>query len=235
MTQIVCLPKTHLLIIFVIFIGSAAWYIHRDKKKHSDEPSYKYNDIVLDNLKKTINELTNKISDVQNKQVNTLEKASEKNIIKSINSPRSTDLTVDDIERKLYLNNRDREVLYNEFVPPERRQQEYAYPYRYVKKQINIPSRGLPDNYQIMGVLLRNNTESAFNLFGRQNFPGSNQWEYYVQGNMKDTPVKIPIKIRGDREIEDGQTVLIPGSDPSKGPYKVKLYKYDAPRYNPFV
>jgi len=86
-----------------------------------------------------------------------------------------------------------------------------------------------------MGVLLRNNTESAFNLFGRQTFPGSNQWEYYVQGNMKDTQVKIPIKIRGDREIEDGQTVMVPGSDPSKGAYKVKLYNYDAPRYNPFV
>lgn len=241
MTQIICLPKTHLLIIFVVFIGSAAWYIHKDKKKHLDETNYKYNDIVLDNLKKTINQLTNKINDVENKQVNTLEKekatekVAEKIIIKSINSPRPTDLTTDDIERKLYLNHRDKEVLYNEFAAPERRQQEYAYPYRYVRNQLNIPTRGLPDNYQIMGVLLRNNTESAFNLFGRQTFPGSNQWEYYVQGNMKDTPVKIPIKIRGDREIEDGQTVLVPGSDPSKGAYKVKLYKYDAPRYNPFV
>lgn len=226
MTENICFPKTHLLIIFIIFIGSAAWYIHRDKKKHLDEPNYKYNDLVLDNLKKTITELKNKVNDVETKQ-STIQTNKE-------NIP-VTNLTAEDIERRLFLNRRDREVVYNDFVAPERRQPEYAYPYNYVKNQLNIPTRGLPDSYHLMGILLRNNTESAFNLFGRQTFPGSNQWEYYVQGNMKDTGVKIPIKIRGDREMEDGQTIVVPGSDPSKGNYKVKLYKYDAPRYNPFV
>jgi hypothetical protein len=223
MTENICLPKTHLLIIFVIFIGSASWYIHKDKKKHVGEPNYKYNDMALDSLKKTISELSNKLNDVENKQA-----------FDKINI-NTTDLLPEDIERKLFLNRRDKSVLYNEFSAPERRQQEYSYPYNYVKNQLNMPTRGLPDNYHLMGVLLRNNTESAFNLFGRQTFPSSNQWEYYVQGNMKDTVVKIPIKIRGDKEIEDNQTIMIPGSDPSKGAYKVKLYNYDSPRYNPFV
>jgi hypothetical protein len=216
MADNVCLPKTHLLIIFLIFIGSAAWYIHKDKKKHQDDPNYKYNNMALDNLKNTIMELQNKID--KNEQTKTI-----------------TNLSPEDIDRKQFLNQRDREVLYNDFVGPERRQPEHAYPYKYVKNQINIPSRGLPDNYHLIGLLLRNNTESAFNLFGRQTFPGSDQWEYYVGGNLKDTAVKIPIQIRGSREIEDGQTIVVPGSDPSKGPYKVKLYKYDAPRYNPLV
>lgn len=218
MTENICLPKTHILIIFVIFIGSASWYIHWDKKKHLNEPNYNYNNLVLDNLRKTITEL----------------KSKEKIIIKPLNVP-IRDMTVEDIQRKLFLNDRDRNVVYNDFVAPERRQPAYSYPYNHVKNQLNIPSRGLPDSYHLMGLLLRNNTESAFNLFGRQTFPGSNQWEYYVQGNMKDTSVKIPIKIRGNKEIEEGQSIDVPGSDPSKGNYKVKLYKFDEPKYNPFI
>lgn len=235
MSENICLPKTHTLIIFVIFIGSAAWYIHKDKKKHLNEPDYKYNDLILDNLRKTIIELKSKVTDVENKQsIKQKEKVSENIIIKTQDAL-VTDLTAEDIKRRLFLNRRDKNVLYNDFTAPERRQQEYSYPYNYVKNQINIPVRGLPDSYHMIGILLRNKTESAFNLFGRQKFPGSNQWEYYVQGNMKETSVKIPIKIRGDREIEDEQTISVPGSDPSKGNYTVKLYKYDTPRYNPFV
>ena len=224
MSENICLPKTHILIIFLVIIGSAAWYIDNDKKNHQNKPNYKYNELVLDNLKKMIIELKNK----QTEQI------SEKTIIKTQNDP-NTDLVIEDIERKKFLNRRDKDVLYNDLIAPERRQPEYSYPYNYVKNQINIPSRGLPESYHMIGVVLRNNTESAFNLFGRQKFPGSNQWEYYVQGNMKNTSVKIPITIRGDKEIEDNQIIIIPGSDPSKGNYKVKLYNYDAPRYIPFV
>lgn len=210
MTDNICLPKTHMIIIFIIFIGSAAWYIHKDKEKHLNEPNYKYNDMILDNLKKTISELKSQIKENNN-------------------------LISEDVERKIFLNHRDKDVLYNDFVAPERRQPEYSYPYNSIKNKLNISTRGLPDNYHLIGILLRNNTESAFNLFGRQTFPSSNQWEYYVQGNMKDTTVKIPIKIRGDKEIEDGQLINVPGSDSSKGNYKVKLYEYDKPRYNPYV
>ena len=203
MTENICLPKTHLTIVLLVFISLAAWYIYRDKKKHLDEPGYKYNDMVLDSLRKTITELKDKV-----------------NI---------------DTERRQFLNQRDRQVLNDNLTPPERRLPEHNYPYNYVKSQINIPTRGLPDNYHLIGVVLRNNTESAFNLFGRQTYPGSNQWEYYVQGSMSDTSVKIPINIRGDREIEDGQTISVPGTDPSKGDYTVKLYNYDQPRYNPYA
>ena len=87
----------------------------------------------------------------------------------------------------------------------------------------------------MLGIVLRNNTETAYNLFGRQTFPGSNQYEYYVQGNMDGNIVKIPIKIRGDREIEDGQGIQIPGTDPAKGAFKVQLYKLDSLRYNPHL
>ena len=129
---------------------------------------------------------------------------------------------------------RDHDVLYNDLYPPERRMPIYNYPNQYVKRNINIPTRGLPDNYQMLGIVLRDNTETAYSLFGRQTFPGSTQYEYYIQGNMDGNIVKIPINIKGDKEIEDGQEINIPGTNKRKGDFKVQLYKLDTPRYNPY-
>ena len=44
---------------------------------------------------------------------------------------------------------------------------------------------------------------------------------------------KIPISNR-NREINDGDTIALPGMDPSKGQFTVKIYNYDTPRYNPY-
>jgi hypothetical protein len=129
---------------------------------------------------------------------------------------------------------RDSQVKYNDFKPPERRMPEHEYPDNRLKQIINIHTRGEPDNYQLMGVLLRDNTESAFNLFGRQKYPGSNQYEYYAQGKMQYNDVKLPINNNG-KELYDNDKVRILGTDESKGDFTVNLYKYDEPRYNPFL
>jgi len=146
-----------------------------------------------------------------------------------------TNVDNNDTDRRQFLNKRDADVLYNDFKPPERRVPEYTYPYNYVKAQLNIPTRGLPEEYQMLGVLLRDDTESAYNLFGRQTYPGSNMWEYYASGSMHNTEVKLPIQIRGNKEIEDSMIVNIPGTDKKRGEFKVKLYKLDSPRYNPYA
>jgi len=138
------------------------------------------------------------------------------------------------IERRQYLNNRDANALYNDLAPPERRVPEYLYPFKYVKEQINIPTRGYPENYQILGVLLRDDTETAYKLFGRQTYPGSNMWEYYCE-NDKYNNVKLPLKSRGSKELTDGMHVHVPGTDKSKGEFKVKLYNFDIPRYIPVL
>ena len=136
-------------------------------------------------------------------------------------------------KRKI-LEYRDSQVKYNDFKPPERRIPEHEYPNDKLKQIINIHTRGEPDNYQLMGVLLRNNTESAFNLFGRQKYPGSNQYEYYAQGKMQYNDVKLPINNNG-KELYNNDKVKILGTDESKGDFIVNLYKYDEPRYNPFI
>jgi hypothetical protein len=197
MSDNICLPKSYFLIIFCIFIGLAAWYIHNDKKQNIDNINYKFNDSILDVINKKF-------------------------------------LENEELKERRFIQNRDHKVLYNDFTAPERRQPEHAYPIGQVRKIINVPTRGLPDNYHQVGLLFRNNTETAFKLFGRQKFPGSNQWEYFAQGVMSNNDVKIPIVIKGDREIEDGQVIVVPGTDNSKGGFKVKLYNFDLPRYNPY-
>lgn len=142
--------------------------------------------------------------------------------------------TIKEINDRLFLKKRDESVLYDDFFPPERRVPSHQYP-NAIKNNINIPTRGLPDKYQLLGVASRNNTETVFNLFGRQKFPGSNQYEYYVQSTNNNSMYKIPISIKGDKEIEDNMMIHIDTMDHSKGAFTIKLYNYDAPRYNPYV
>ena len=197
MSETICFSKNYLLIIFCVFLGLAVWYIHYEKKKHIMEKDYKFNDSMIMQVQKIIN------------------------------NP--------DVERREYLNERDRRVLYDDLSPPERRVPEYIYPYNHVKKDINIPTRGYPENYNMVGVLLRDNTETAYNLFGRQTYPGSNIWEYYAQRTEKDNDVKLPVGVRGNKEIMDNDNIMIPGTDPKKGHFNVRLYKYDVPRYIPIL
>ena len=208
-----CLPIPHVLIILCILIGMTAYYIHFNRNKEMQ-----HNQMLLD-----------KITQLQPQQPPQQPPQQQ--------PPQQQPPQVQDnsfLEKRKILDYRDAEVKYNDFKPPERRVPEYQYPYNYVKAQLNIPTRGLPENYQIMGVLLRDETETAFNLFGRQTYPGSDQYEYYAQGTMHNNTVKLPIQNKGDRELYDGDEVRIPGTDNEKGLFKVKLYKLDVPRYNPF-
>jgi hypothetical protein len=204
MAGTICLPTFHLLIIFCIFIGFTAIYIQYNKNKNSNDPDYDYEDRILNKL------------------------------VKKINKEKEPSPINEFAERRQYLNNRDANALYNDLVAPERRVPEYLYPFNYVKEQINIPTRGYPENYQILGVLLRDDTETAYKLFGRQTYPGSDMWEYYCE-NDKYNNVKLPLQSRGNKELMDGMHVHVPGTDKNKGEFKVKLYNFDVPRYIPVL
>ena len=135
--------------------------------------------------------------------------------------------------RKL-LEYRDRSVLYDPLVAPERRVDSTQYPLPIIN-HINLPTRGYPDNYQIVGLVSRPGDEKILQLFGRATFPGSNQYEYYVTTETNGFSNKIPIETKGKKEIEEGASIKIPIFDQNKGEFQVKLYNYDTPRYNPNV
>ena len=133
-----------------------------------------------------------------------------------------------------YLENRDKSVLYNPLVAPERRIQsnQYNYPLIY-NNLLNYPTRGYPDNYQQLGIITRNNDEKILQLFGRPTFPGSNQWEYYVRSEKEGFINKIPIQTKHQRELQDGDDIDVPGMNTNNGKFIVKIFNYNIPRYNP--
>ena len=69
MSDLICLPKEYLIIIFCIFIGFAVWYIQFDKNKTSNT-NYNYNDKILSVIANSLKELPTKINQKYGKMVN---------------------------------------------------------------------------------------------------------------------------------------------------------------------
>ena len=209
MAETICLPTEHYYFLMLFFILITMFYVYKMQNI----------DFKL-GLNKNLDNLSTQLTVLDD--------------VPLINN-RKSQLIYTNLEKRKALLDRDTEAVYNDFKPPEKRLPEHAYPDRSVKNLINIPSRGLPDNYQATGVLVRKADEKVLQLYGRQTYPGSNQWEYYVAGaDSYGFPNKMPIKVRGDREIENGQDINVPFLDVTKGNFKANIYKFDVPRYNPY-
>lgn len=134
-----------------------------------------------------------------------------------------------------------REYDYNKiFDPlenPAKRIPRHEIPPYYFKRMIDIPTRGYPDNFTQFGTLILKNKNDKMNqnailkLFGRQEYPGSNTYEYYTMVNSGMDQIKIPIYGRR-RELYSGDMIFIKELE-SK--YEVNLYKYDQPKYYPDI
>ena len=125
---------------------------------------------------------------------------------------------------------RDQAVLNNPLVAPFRRMPRHVYGNNNIP--INFPTRGIADNFQYIGNLIRRSDEKIVRLFGRQSYPGSTQYEYY--GMMSDNGgSQIKVQISNTRELYNGDTVNIPLLNNSS--FTVQLNKLDQPRYNPNI
>ena len=130
-------------------------------------------------------------------------------------------LELKESNRILELKENNRILELKENMPPER------------KNMINIRTRGNPDDYQLIGILMKNDIEVAYNLYGRQTYPGSSKYEYYTHAIINNNNIKIPLDI--NKEIFDGQEINInSGSFDNKNTFKVKLYPYNLPKYIPY-
>ena len=60
------------------------------------------------------------------------------------------------------------------------------------------PTRGYPDNYHYYGNLIRREDNKIVKLYGRQTYPGSNQYDYYgiTSDGVGSAEVKIPVDIQ---------------------------------------
>ena len=130
--------------------------------------------------------------------------------------------------------NKDFERLVNPLLAPER---SYDNIYRI---PVNIPTRGWNENYQQFGVISQG--DKILPIYGRSLWRGSDKWNYYTNTDGFQS-VKLPVFFKGRDcqddtvgcdEIFDGDSVTVPqyGKD---NEFKATVYKYDKPRYIPWV
>jgi len=207
----ICLPLNYFLSIIFVFI---ILILFHNKK----------NDLINLMTLKKINEL--KKSKIKEPKIIKIEQPIKQIIKQPIkSSSKPTDILMD----------RDKDVINDNLYPPERRISRNIYSDVNVKKLLNIPTRGLPDNYQLVGILFRKNDEKILQLYGRQKYPRSNKWEYYLMNNSNGFQTKTPLKIKSDREIEDKEIITVPWANDNQNQFEVKLYDYNTIKYNPYI
>lgn len=117
--------------------------------------------------------------------------------------------------------------------PTKRIERQYIQPWP-LRPYFDIPTRGSPDNYRQVGILVNDSDDDKNNkilrLYGRQEFPNSNKYEYYTAINVGNDQVKIPLDLPRNKELYDDDTVTISEIGST---FKVKILKYDSPRYYP--
>lgn len=146
----------------------------------------------------------------------------------------------------VHVTNIKRQRLENRLLPPERSYQHHGHTHIQIPDKaipIGIHTRGIPPNYQQVGVLVNNDSSEPliFPLYGRPIYAGSNKWNYYTSTNhyhsMKVTIQKDSrdcLKQIGCDELYDGDTIKIPVYGDSKD-FTVTIYQMDAPKYIPYI
>jgi hypothetical protein len=110
---------------------------------------------------------------------------------------------------------------------------------------VNVRSRGLPEQYQQIGVLtaVGGSSSSAtpnrtiIPLFGRPAIGNRDRWNYYTRTDGLN-PVQVPLRFNnracdddnGCNELFDGDSVSVPLMGQS---YNATIYRNSTPRYIP--
>ena len=115
---------------------------------------------------------------------------------------------------------------------PSRRVSSHSIPPWYLKRMIDIPTRGQSDGPILLGLLKGTKGKNPIRLFGRETFHQSGQYEYYTSVSEDHDSIKIPIKTKNKKELYDDDEVVIGELDDT---FKVQLYDYDFPRYCPDI
>ena len=101
---------------------------------------------------------------------------------------------------------------------------------------INIPTQGLPESFQSVGVV--NVDDKILPLYGRRTAGGGgDRWNYYTRTDTYN-PVPIPVRFQkrdcmddvGCNEILSGEEIKVEVMNKNG---RTKMYRYDGPKYIP--
>ena len=103
---------------------------------------------------------------------------------------------------------------------------------------INIPTQGLPERFQSVGIMTTPDGQ-VLPLYGRRTATSTDRWNYYTRTDTYN-PVPIPVSYKkrdcmddiGCNELMDGEEVKSFGTG-AEG--KVHIYRMDGPKYIPGI
>ena len=100
-----------------------------------------------------------------------------------------------------------------------------------------IPTRGIPETYQSMGIITLGDGK-ILPLYGRRTASRSDRFQYYTRTDTYN-PVQLPIKVkRRDCQDDVGCDELFNDDDvsiQSLGTGKTTIYRFDGPTYVPGI
>lgn len=160
----------------------------------------------------------------------------------------------------------DEEKIHDVLEQPTRRIPRHEIPNMVVRRGIDYPTRGYPDNFSQQGILVAVDKKDSYKdkdkkcngnckgkhkdddkdtpvsqpinydnriirLFGRQQYPGSNRYDYYTSISSGNDQIKIPIG-KKNKELYDGDEIYI---NELGSRYRVQLHDFDEPKYYPDI
>lgn len=166
---------------------------------------------------------------IQYQKINNLSIQQTKAIQKVNNIENEIRLENNNYKEKEIQRNNDMKVLTDPLTPGKKRMPRHL-------ENTHISTRGTPDNFQYVGNLVRETDEKIIPVFARQDYPGSDYYEYYMMiNNNGNFGIKIPINNSKKRkEMEAGEIVKIDYFNEDNGDFVFKEFELDAPRYDPY-
>ncbi len=123
--------------------------------------------------------------------------------------------------------------IYDPLQDPTKRTERSNIMFSGIRRLFDIRTRGETDTFRQLGVLVANDPaepNKMIKLFGRQEYPNSTNYEYYVELNNGNDNIKLPLDNK--KEIYDNDTVLIKQTNRN---YTATIYKNESPRYSPNI
>jgi len=224
----ICIDKKGMIVLLFICIFIAYFLINYLNQKNDYITSVKDN--LLSQQNKVNEQIEKRLKDEETR-ISNLEMQRENQQKQELIIPENVAIV-----------NQNADRLYNPFLPPQRSPSNssiYAIDFPGLGVPINIPTRGWSPDFQQIGVLANDKDNRVLPLFGRQVNNGGNKWWYYTMSDQNNS-VKLPIKYKnrdcqddfGCDEIYDGDVIDIPILNTH---FKVSLYKFDKPRYIPYI
>lgn len=124
--------------------------------------------------------------------------------------------------------------IYDPLEGPTKRVDRSLISSKDVKQLFDVSTRGNPDNYQQMGILISNDNNDSnkiIKLFGRKEYPNSDIYQYYALVNNGNDNIKIPLT-KQKKEIFDKDSIFVEGINKN---YIATIYENNSPRYNPDI